>query len=64
MNLNEQQVHCPYCNTLLTLLIDSSEEQFEHSGVQQYVEDCHRCCQPILVTIDSMLSVTVRPENL
>ena len=64
MHLTEQRVHCPYCDTALTLLVDTSEAQFENSGVQQYVEDCHRCCQPILVTVDQLLTVSVQPEDL
>ncbi|MDO3387578.1 CPXCG motif-containing cysteine-rich protein [Gilvimarinus sp. SDUM040013] len=42
--LPEQTVHCPFCDARLTLLLDTSAGA-EHS----YTEDCHVCCQPMLV---------------
>lgn len=59
--LLEQQAHCPYCDAPLTLLIDES------AGDQQYTEDCHVCCQPILVNVttdmDGDLSLYLQQEN-
>lgn len=42
--LLEQSAHCPFCDARLTLLLDTSAGA-EHS----YTEDCHVCCQPILM---------------
>lgn len=59
--LLEQQAHCPYCDAPLTLLVDES------AGDQQYTEDCHVCCQPILVQVhedmDGHFSVNLAQEN-
>ena len=38
-------VPCPYCGERVELMID------EGSGVQQYVEDCPVCCQPMEVSV-------------
>lgn len=40
------EVQCPYCGQLIVIMIDCSIER------QQYVEDCHVCCQPILLDIE------------
>ena len=45
MTLIEHNCQCPYCSSQITLLIDPSESQ------QRYVEDCSRCCQPMLVDL-------------
>ncbi|MBU2884422.1 CPXCG motif-containing cysteine-rich protein [Gilvimarinus agarilyticus] len=42
--LLEHSAHCPFCDAQLTLLIDTSAGA-DHS----YTEDCHVCCQPILI---------------
>lgn len=34
-------VSCPYCGEVIDLAIDLS------AGSQDYIEDCHICCQPI-----------------
>lgn len=44
-NTEVRSILCPYCGESIDLIIDTSVEQ------QQYVEDCHVCCQPILLTI-------------
>ena len=44
--LDEVDVHCPYCGAPLTLLVDGS------SGAQQYVEDCHVYCRPMVVRVE------------
>ncbi|WP_439509728.1 CPXCG motif-containing cysteine-rich protein [Marinimicrobium koreense] len=57
----EKNIHCPYCDEVITLLIDPSINE------QSYVEDCQVCCQPISVdvVIDETEAVEVyaRQEN-
>jgi len=57
----EKNIHCPYCDEVITLLIDPSLSE------QSYVEDCQVCCQPISVdvVIDETEAVEVyaRQEN-
>lgn len=59
--LDSVLVQCPYCWETLDISVDPSVED------QEYVEDCHVCCQPMLVhvVIDENLTptVTVRAEN-
>lgn len=60
--MEEHDAHCPYCGETIGLLIDCSVEQ------QQYTEDCHVCCSPILVSIEisadgHILSVRTEQEN-
>ena len=43
--LLETPVQCPYCWERFGLLVDTSIE------LQEYVEDCHVCCQPIIVNV-------------
>ena len=43
--LVEHKLSCPYCGALIVVLIDTSVES------QEYVEDCHVCCNPILVRL-------------
>lgn len=43
MDLASAEVHCPYCGEPLELLVEPV------GGPQDYVEDCHVCCQPIRV---------------
>lgn len=35
------RIDCPYCGEPIDIAIERS------AGRQQYVEDCHVCCQPI-----------------
>jgi len=52
MNVIENSIiYCPYCNEQIQLQIDCSQP------AQEYIEDCHVCCQPIL------LQVNISPEN-
>jgi len=44
--LPTQDVECPYCGEVITLVLDPS------AGPQRYIEDCHVCCRPITVTLD------------
>ena len=39
--LAENDIQCPYCWELITVLIDCSVES------QEYIEDCQVCCRPI-----------------
>jgi hypothetical protein len=38
-------VDCPYCAEPLELALDCPE------GQHQYTEDCHVCCQPMVVHV-------------
>ncbi|HEY9841668.1 MAG: CPXCG motif-containing cysteine-rich protein [Candidatus Sericytochromatia bacterium] len=57
----DSEIECPYCGEILTLLLDYS------AGNQSYVEDCHVCCQPILIEVRIRdledISITARREN-
>ena len=46
MNLETHQVQCPYCNEAIELAIEPVD------GLQEYIEDCHVCCQPITVQVN------------
>jgi|TARA_R110002049_G_scaffold60529_2_gene162440 hypothetical protein len=37
--------HCPYCDSPLTFLIDTSQ------GSHDTWEDCHQCCAPIQLQV-------------
>lgn len=54
-------INCPYCGEIFETTADCS------AGDQEYIEDCHVCCQPIVLTIvtnDYMLvRVDVRRDN-
>ena len=43
--LSASTVGCPYCGERISVLIDHSHDE------QEYVEDCHVCCQPIIVNV-------------
>ncbi len=52
-------VSCPYCNEPLYIEPEPSDETVE------YVEDCHVCCRPIVVTVHYSASgseISVRRE--
>lgn len=59
--LREHPIDCPYCGETITLLVDCSEP------AQCYVEDCHVCCQPILLDVqvedEDSVFVTAMQEN-
>lgn len=59
--LAELAADCPYCDARLTLLVDESV------GAHSYTEDCHVCCQPILVSVsidmDGDTSIMLEQEN-
>lgn len=54
----EAVVECPYCGETVTIGLDPGS-----GSVQEYVEDCHVCCQPWLVRVryegDGRASVAV-----
>jgi hypothetical protein len=55
-------VQCPWCGAGFDSQIDCS------AGSQTYVEDCHACCQPIVVEteVDHQMRLTnlqLRREN-
>ena len=61
-SLESEAVTCPYCWETIELSIDAS------GGSQTYTEDCHVCCQPILVHLrvnedTGRFEVDVSPEN-
>jgi hypothetical protein len=43
--LSSQDVECPYCGEVITLVLDAS------AGPQRYIEDCSVCCRPITVDL-------------
>ncbi|MEJ1298259.1 MAG: CPXCG motif-containing cysteine-rich protein [Candidatus Sedimenticola sp. (ex Thyasira tokunagai)] len=59
--LSENSISCPYCGESIDVLIDSSEAD------QEYIEDCHVCCRPIVFRITLTNSgepvVSVRSED-
>jgi hypothetical protein len=54
-------VQCPYCWECIEVLVDCSVAE------QDYVEDCHVCCRPILLHVsvdpDGEPTVAAEPEN-
>lgn len=59
--LAEKQIHCPYCDEPLEVLVDPSVSE------QSYVEDCQVCCQPIVMEVfideEGIVELSARPEN-
>lgn len=59
--LQSHTITCPYCWQPLDILVDCSV------NTQQYVEDCHVCCRPILVSMfldeDQIAHLDAQPEN-
>ena len=46
--LPEQIITCPYCSENNEILIEFTED----GAVQDYIEDCQVCCQPIHILVD------------
>ncbi len=44
--LQEKNIHCPYCGESINILIDGSE------STQDYIEDCQVCCCPIAISVN------------
>lgn len=42
-HLLEHELTCPYCWERITMVIEPTDE------LQEYVEDCEVCCNPILI---------------
>lgn len=42
----EHHFQCPYCWETISVLLDPSEP------VQNYVEDCEVCCNPIQISVE------------
>ncbi|HCE41519.1 CPXCG motif-containing cysteine-rich protein [Alloalcanivorax profundimaris] len=61
MELIPVPVQCPHCWEWFDALVDPSQ------GDQEYVEDCHVCCRPLVFTValtdPDAPEVTARPEN-
>lgn len=61
MGLVAVKVQCPHCWQYFEALVDGSQ------GDQEYVEDCHVCCQPLLLTVTlddpEQPRVVARAEN-
>lgn len=53
-------VQCPYCGEEIVIEPEPSDEPVE------YVEDCHVCCRPIVVTVrysEEGSRVVMKKEN-
>jgi transcription elongation factor Elf1 len=44
----EKRFKCPHCHERISMLLDCSED-----GVQEYIEDCEVCCQPIQLNYEA-----------
>ena len=59
--LFEDDINCPYCGELISVLIDGSIDE------QEYIEDCQVCCRPITIKVQTTANgdplVTVFDEN-
>jgi hypothetical protein len=59
--LEEQEIQCPYCGEVITVLVDCSVAS------QEYIEDCQVCCRPIYFTIiisnTGDINVSTKTEN-
>jgi hypothetical protein len=59
--MNESiSISCPYCNEPLIIEPEPLDETIE------YIEDCHVCCRPVLITVtysEEGSEVAARREN-
>ena len=52
-SLFENDIHCPYCGELISVLVDCSVEK------QEYIEDCQVCCRSITFKVESTVDELV-----
>jgi hypothetical protein len=61
--LPERDISCPYCGSLMTILIDIQDDM----QPMHYVEDCQVCCRPIdfnvIVDIDAHIELSVQRDD-
>ena len=59
--ITTEKVICPYCSEAIELVVDCS------MPLQEYIEDCDVCCQPILVNVetaeDGLPEIELHREN-
>jgi len=59
--LHSHSIQCPYCCQVIDIVIDGTITQ------QNYVEDCHVCCRPIVLRIstdqDQNINIDANKEN-
>ncbi len=59
-SLESIDISCPYCGETIDILVDCSVK------LQEYIEDCAVCCQPITLIVDCRsedLSIQARRED-
>ena len=57
-----KQIECPYCGEQFETTVDTS------CGDQDYIEDCHVCCQAIEFSLEvglnsELISLTTRRDS-
>ncbi len=57
--MQEQEIECPFCGEVISILVDTSIDE------QTYIEDCSVCCRPIEIkTIcDEGLVISITVER-
>ncbi len=59
--LETRKISCPYCGEMIDIVVDCSIYS------QEYIEDCHVCCRPIVLSItidaDGDPLINARHEN-
>ncbi|MBI4412029.1 MAG: CPXCG motif-containing cysteine-rich protein [Deltaproteobacteria bacterium] len=59
--MNEEiSIACPYCGEAIIIEPEPGDETVE------YIEDCHVCCRPIVITVsyaENGSTVSARREN-
>jgi len=59
--LSEEDISCPYCGEMITILITPEDAD------QKYIEDCQVCCKPIVFLVQmnegGHVNVTAYDEN-
>jgi transcription elongation factor Elf1 len=44
----EHFFNCPFCGERISMVLDLTD------GGQSYIEDCERCCRPIVIRYDCL----------